>query len=354
MSAPPIKVLIVDDSALARAVLGRVLAASDEVEVVGSATSGAEALQLIAKTNPSVVCTDLHMPGMDGLELTRRIMSETPLPILVISEAVDEPHNENVFAVLDAGAVDIFRKPKSGASASYEEIATELIRKIRVLAGVQVFRKKHSAAVTTRRTKHVAPAHPSGSAASLVVMGGSTGGPQAYRTVLSQLPPDFSLPLLCVQHIGEGFLNGLVTWLDSQSQLSVRIAERGEVAQPGTAYFAPDDRHLEVDAALRMQTTVGDPLNGHRPSITRLFESAARNFKAATVGVLLTGMGRDGAEGLLKIASVGGLTIVQDEASSVVFGMPQRAIELNAARDILPLPQIAGKLQYIASQAPDG
>ena len=360
MSDLPIKVLIVDDSALVRTVLGRIFADSGDVEVVGSAASGQEALTLIDKTDPAVVCTDLHMPGMDGLQLTQRIMAETPRPILVISNVVDDQHTDNVFALLSAGAVDVFPKPKSGATGEYVEAAKELVRKVRVLAGVRVLRKTPSVTAPAKRPADspapvpsmpvVSPTPATPKPTSIVVVGASTGGPQAYRTIFSNLPADFPLPLLCVQHIGEGFLRGLIAWLNAESNLRVKIAEHGERAAAGTAYFAPDGRHLEVDSSCRLLTSVSKPLGGHRPSITHLFQSAAENFGGTAVGVLLTGMGRDGADGLLDISDAGGSTVAQDEASCIVFGMPQRAIELKAARRVVPLDQIATKLGQICAR----
>lgn len=347
MNGSPIKVVIVDDSALVRTVLDRIFANSDDVEVVGLASNGEEALQLIAEADPAVVCTDLYMPGMDGLQLTQRIMAECPRPILVVSSAVDEEHAENVFALLNAGAVDVFSKPKSGASGEYDDVAKELVRKVRILAGVRVLRKKQPAPQGIKDIECDVNDTLPGPSASIIVVGASTGGPQAYRAVLSQLPADLPVPLLCVQHIGDGFLKSLVAWLNAESNVPVKIAEHGEHALAGTAYFAPDGQHLQVASNARLMTTKSEPLDGHRPSITYLFESAARSYKENAVGVLLTGMGRDGADGLRSIADAGGLTIAQDEASCIVFGMPQRAIELNAARDVLPLELIASKLRWV-------
>lgn len=349
MGSPPIKLLVVDDSSIARTVLGRIFTASQDVEVVATACNGQEALKLIAQTDPAVVCTDLHMPVMDGLELTQEIMANCPRPILVISSAVDEDNADNVFRLLNAGAIDIFPKPKSGASSDYDQLAKDLIRRVRVLAGVRVFRKTQRPPAAVEKPRRVVNELRAVSTA-IVVMGASTGGPQAYHAILSQLPADFAVPLLCVQHIGEGFLKGLVTWLDSESPLRVKIAEQGESALPGTAYFAPDGRHLQVESNRRLITTRGEPLDGHRPSITHMFQSAATAFGRGAVGVLLTGMGRDGAEGLLSISTAGGTTIAQDEASCIVFGMPQRAIEMKAADHVLSTEQIASKLLRLCSR----
>jgi len=350
MPDSPIPILLVDDSAMARTILSRIFEKSPDVEVVGTAMDGQEALEMIPKLEPAVVCTDLHMPVMNGLELTKQIMEQHPRPILVISNAVQEDDQENVFELLQAGALDVFPKPRSGAAADYERVARDLIRKIRVLAGVRVIRK--------RRRKALGGASPGASKPptisaqvtpppAIVAMGASTGGPQAFHAILSELPADFPAPILCVQHIGEGFLQSMVAWLDSKCRLTVRIAEHHERPAIGTVYFAPDALHLDLDSKGQLSTSDKGPIDGHRPSVTFTFRSVADHFKDRAVGVLLTGMGRDGAEGLDAIAKARGMTITQNEETCVVFGMPQRAIELGAAKYVLSLDKIPLKLQQL-------
>ena len=331
-------------------ILRRILASSSEIRVVGTATNGREALRMIPEVNPEVVCTDLHMPIMDGLELTRQIMAECPRPILVISAAVQESDAENVFQLLEAGALDVFPKPKGGDQSDYDQIAGQLTRKIRILAGVHVMRKrprKVFEGASRRASRPPLIAAADAPQPSIVAIGASTGGPHALEAVLSKLPADFPVPIVCVQHISKGFLAGLTKWLGSHCRLNTQIAESGTTPERGNVYFAPDGLHLEIDPQGRLLTTTDGPMDGHRPSVNVLFESVARHAGSGAVGVLLTGMGRDGAKGMRTIRNAGGATIAQDEESCIVFGMPKSAVESGAVQDLLPLSKIALKLKEI-------
>lgn len=332
-----IRVLLVDDSPLALCLLERVLARTPDIRVVGTALNGREALPLVARLMPDVICLDLHMPVMNGLEFTRTVMASTPRPILVVSVSV-EPGAPGVFKLLEAGAVEVLAKPAVFETED-QRFAAEFAAKVRVVAGVQVFRRRPA---VSAREPAIAPLR--AASPKLAVLGASTGGPQALLTILRSLPAQFPLPLVCVQHIGSEFLTELLAWLGQATPLTVQLAEAGTYPLPGRVYFPPADRHLEFDGAGRIVLTLGPPLGGHRPSVTVTMKAAARQFGAATVGVLLTGMGRDGAEGLASIAEAGGLTIAQDEATSVVFGMPGAAVALGAARYVLPLEQVAPTL----------
>lgn len=353
----PIKVLIVEDSPIAVTILKRILNSSADLEVVGIANNGIEGLELIPKLKPDVICTDLHMPKMNGFDFTVEVMAMYPTPILVISASVQQEDTHHVFRLLDAGAVDIFPKPQSGQPSDYELIKKPLIDKIKVLAGIKVFRKnrKNSPFLSTNK-ETITPFTPPSSFIStistpkltglikMVVIGASTGGPQALVELFSQLPSNFSVPIVCVQHISEGFLGGLIDWLANNSRLTVKVASMGETPQPGFIYFPPEKKHLEFDSKGHFVCLTTLPVCGHCPSVTVTFKSAAKAFKSELVGILLTGMGRDGADGLLSIAQAGGYTIAQDEASSVVFGMPNEAIKLGAAKEILPIGAIASHL----------
>jgi len=346
-----IKVLLVDDSPVAITVLKRMLSKSPEIEVVGTAGNGMEALKLIPKVNPDVICTDLHMPVMDGLEFTKEVMARHPLPILLVSVSASEG-SLSAFTVIEAGALDIFQKPRASFELDYEKIAPDLIMKIKILSGVRVFRRRRSDSASgvgisdIKEFKSKIQILPAGrqvaeSKIRIIVIGASTGGPQALQTILTKLPPDFPLPIVCIQHINEGFLQGLVDWLSSLCMMKVEIAKAGVIPDPGTVYFPQEGTHLKIDSKGMFVLSTEPPFDGHRPSVTVTMRSAAKYYGNSVFGVLLTGMGKDGAEGLQDVKKAGGITIAQDEESSVVFGMPKQAIALGAAGYIIPLDEMA-------------
>jgi two-component system chemotaxis response regulator CheB len=340
----PVSVLLVDDSLIALTILSRMLSTSPEIQVVGKARSGREALELIPRLQPTVICTDLHMPDMDGLELTKEIMGRFPRPILIVSAAVHPEDAQNVFRLLEAGAIDVLPKPRGGLAADEQRVTQELIRKIKIIAGV--------VALTRRRKVVPGPAQPQDGHSSppeslrprIVAMGASTGGPQALQTILGQLPADFPAPILCVQHISDGFLGGLVDWLATHCAMSVRIAQSWEQPLPGTIYFPQEGAHLEIDKGGKLLCSHTAPVDGHRPSVTVTFKSVADYSGDRAIGVILTGMGSDGAQGMQAIFEAGGITIAQNEESSVVFGMPKQAIALGAVKYVLPVSKIASML----------
>lgn len=370
MPSYPVKVLLVEDSPIAQNMLQRLLASAPEVELVGVASSGREALALIPKVDPDVICTDFYMKGMDGLELARQVMARYPRPMLAISVAVGSDDTQIVAQLLQAGVLDVFPKPKAGLPSDYDRLKQSLIEKISILAGVKVYtrpltsaaqqlsnslpkRSPVPASLRSQVSQTALPASRSlsskgsisskGSMAAIAI-GASTGGPQATYAILSQLPVNWPTPIFCTQHISEGFLSGLVSWMDAQCSIRVKIAEPGELALAGTAYYAPDHYHLEIESNSRLKLSDAAPLARHRPSITAMFQSVALKYGRSTCGILLTGMGRDGADGMQAIAAAGGTTIAQDEATSVVFGMPKEAIALGAAQSILPIEDIAPRL----------
>lgn len=342
----PIRVLLVDDSALVLTILKRMLSAAPEIQVVGTARDGREALELIPQLQPAVICTDLHMPVMDGLELTKEVMRTHPRPILVVSVSVQKENTQHIFRLLEAGAIDVCPKPRSGLVSEYAQLTQELVGKIKILADV-VVRKPRNVSSVPASPDTVQPVCTGPAAVRIVAIGASTGGPQALQTILTALPSDFRAPVLCVQHISDGFLRGLVDWLASQCRLKVQIAQSGELPLPGTIYFPPERTHLEIDARGRLMASLAPPLEGHRPSVTVTLRSIARYYGSAAVGVLLTGMGQDGAAGMQAIAQVSGITIAQDEASCVVFGMPKQAIALGAVQYVLPVNDIAPTLNQL-------
>ena len=349
--AGKIKVLLVDDSLVALTVLRKMLESSDDIDVVGTAVNGREALKLLPVLRPDVICTDLHMPIMDGLSFTREVMAKQPTPILVISISVPKG-SHNVFKLLEAGAVDVFLKPRAGLHSGYASLAPELVRKVRILAGVHVFRRK---------TKDSTPEQPAPTAGSkpvtpeilprILIVGASTGGPHALHAVFGNLPTEYPLPIVCIQHISDGFLKGLADWLQSECRLNVRIAQMGETPLPGSIYFPAEGSHLtfDINGKFLLASSL-PPYEGHRPSATVTMASAARHFGNLTAGLLLTGMGRDGADGMLAIYKAGGLTVAQNEESCVVYGMPKQAVELGAVQHLLPLNEIAELLLRIGEK----
>lgn len=349
-----IKVFLVDDSPVVLAVLQRILKTSPELEVIGTAADGSEALVKIPQLKPHVVCTDLKMGTMGGLELTQKLMAEFPVPILVVSSAVQSSDRDNIFQLLQAGAVDVCPKPPSGLAEDYPE--RSLLNKIKIVAGVKVFKKRQKRESPAPAIATSAPqirVEPGTTPFKLLAIGASTGGPPALEAVLKPLPAQFPLPIVCVQHISQGFLDGLISWLDKQCSLRVKVAQRGETPTPGCVYFAPDGYHLEIDRRGHFIYSDAPALGNHRPSVTATFQSVARYYGKAAIAVLLTGMGRDGADGMSAIAQAGGETIAQNEDTCVVFGMPKEAIALGAARHVLALEEISPFLTRIASYQRD-
>lgn len=337
------RVMLVDDSPLALEILRRMLATAPDLEVVGVASDGLEALRRIPEVAPDVICTDYHMPGLDGLGLIREVMQRHPLPILVMSTSVQPGQQQNIFAMLEAGAVDILAKPAAGMGQVADGLTADLVEKIRVLRGVKVFRRRRPGG-TSSEALPAAAMVPVEGRPEIIGIGASTGGPQALEMILSALPRDFPVPLVCVQHMAPGFSRGLADWLAASCALKVVQPDAGTLPSRGHVYMAPEACHLEIDECGRFRHPALPPVHGHRPAVDVTFRSLARRFGNAAAGVLLTGMGRDGADGLLAIRRAGGQTMAQDEASSVVFGMPREAIRCGAAATVLGLDGIAARL----------
>ncbi len=324
----PTRVLVADDSDLFREVLSRVITADPAFEVVASAADGNEAARMAQALKPDVITMDINMPDADGFSGIARIMAETPTPILVLTATPEETVG---FRALSLGALDILEKPR--AEVDLDDYGATLRSRLRLLAGVRVIRHLRGL-----RTQRPAPARPI-ARSDVVVVGASLGGPRALAALLRALPAGFGAPMLVVQHIADGFSEGLASWLDQESGLSVRTARGGEELQPGLVLLAPTGRHLVVDQG-RARLSDAPPVDSFKPSVTPLFLSAAEAYGPRACGVILTGMGRDGAEGLKAIKQAGGSTIAQDEASSAVFGMPRAAIETGAVDRVLPLEEI--------------
>lgn len=280
-----------------------------------------------------------------GLDLTRGIMATDPRAILVVSRLGQKEDPEKTFLLFEAGAIEVFPMSENDSELALHSSAQESIKKIEILSGVMVLRRRQILPPIAMKPQDLLSCDCAQAIRGVVVMGALTGGPQALKEILVQLPADFPLPIVCVQHISQGFLQGLIDWLKVDCSLTVAIAKAGERPQAGTVYFPPECRHLKFDADGRFLVVNGPKVGNHLPSVTVSFQSAADRFGSHVIGVLLTGMGQDGVDGMVAIADRGGITIAQNEQSCVVFGMPQRAIEVKAASHILP--SFTGYCNYV-------
>lgn len=338
MSRRRVRVLIVEDSPSARQFLMHVFEGDAGFELVGAVTDGNDALAAVRRLQPDVVTMDVHMPGMGGLEATRRIMQEAPRPIVVVSGTVRD-QVAVTFEALEAGALAFVSRPSGIGHAQHEREVAELLRTVRLMSEVKV----------VRRSSEKSPRPPApGRRIQIVAVGASTGGPLAIQELLRSLPQGFAVPVLIVQHIAEGFLGGFVDWLTRTTSLEVRLAAAAEAVRPGRAYVAPDGFHMGVDACGRIRLSSTPPENGLRPSVAHLMRSVREAYGADAAAVLLSGMGKDGAGELLALKHCGAATFAQDRASSVVHGMPGEAIRLDAARHVLAPAEIAAALRELA------
>ncbi len=330
-------VLLVDDSETARLLLRRIIDADPEMQVVAEARDGAEAVARTRAVQPDLVVMDVQMPHMDGFEATRRIMTETPTPIVIATTTLTQHEVEVSFKALSNGALLALQKPPGPADPDFNSKAAYFRRMLRLMAEVRVHRRLFN---TQRPLTPPTQAR----AADLVAIAASTGGPAAINAVLAPLPAAFPLPIVIVQHIAKGFSAGFARWLNSELTLPVALATHGERPQPGHVYLAPDDLHLAVAHDGTLQLSADEPLHGFRPSADHLFQSIATHLRTRSINVILTGMGEDGARGLEAVHRAGGWVIAQDEESAVVWSMPRAVIERRCADDVLPVSQIGEML----------
>ncbi len=346
-----ISVLVVEDSRVVRALLVHLLNSDPRLHVVGDVSNGREAVEFIGQVAVDVILMDLVMPEMDGFEATRRIMELRPVPIIVCSATLDPHEAMTTFRAMEAGAVACVEKPVGPGNEDFEKRAAHLLDTVRLMSEVKVIRRW--ARRESTRLASAAPAMVSPQKSNridVVGIGASTGGPPVLQTILASLPKDFPVPILIVQHIALGFLPGLVGWLNQTTGVKVQIASYGVRPQPGQVYLAPDDFHMTVRIGGEIVLSKEPPEDGLRPAVTRLFRSLAEVYRSRAVGVLLTGMGKDGAEGLKQMRDNGAVTIVQDRETSVVHGMPGEAIALDAACRVLPADRIGPALVALVNQ----
>jgi two-component system chemotaxis response regulator CheB len=328
-----IKVLIVEDSQVVREFLTYVLSSDPDIQVIGTASNGEEAIKMISDKSPDVVTMDINMPKMDGFEATRIIMETTPTPIVIVSASWDPEEVQKTFRAMEAGALAAVRKPVGVAHPDYKDQAKELIQTVKLMSEVKVVRRhsriKHGKGISAGLA--VKDLIPLTTDVKIVAIGASTGGPPVIETILSKLSKDSCAPLLIVQHIAPGFVQGFADWLANSCRIPVKIATGHEFPLPGHAYIAPDGVHMGLDTSGRIVFEGSEPENGLRPAVSYLFRSVANVFGKNIVGVLLTGMGKDGAKELKMMKEKGAITIAQDEESCVVYVLsPPKIAELLA------------------------
>jgi two-component system chemotaxis response regulator CheB len=339
--------MVVEDSAVIREFLVHILGSEPGIQVVGTANDGQEAIEAMERMKPDIVTMDIHMPRVDGLEATRRIMETYPVPIVIVSGASDSEMNLT-FQATEAGAVAFVPRPTGFGHPTHETTTAELVKTVKLMAEIKVVRrwpKRAGASAAPAPSLNVRlPQN-----IRVVAIGASTGGPSVLQTILAGLPKDFNVPLLIVQHMTPDFIKGFIEWLSLTSVLPIRLAVQDESILPGHVYVAADDAHMKVTRGGRISLTRDPPENGLRPSVAHLFRSVAEAYGNEAVAGLLTGMGRDGANELKLLKDKGAATFAQDKDSSVVHGMAGEAIKLNAATWVLPPERIAPLLAMLVN-----
>jgi two-component system chemotaxis response regulator CheB len=335
-----IRVLIVEDSRVIRQFLEHIIAQDPRLETVGAVETAEEALEIMERVSPDVISMDIRLPGMNGFEATRRIMQERPTPIVVVSASVEREDLQITMNALRAGALTVLEKPAGVTSSGYAALAERLCTQLAIMSQVKVVRRRVESRSVVRVDRRVG-----GASAGYQVLGiaSSTGGPSALVQLLGGLGAEFSLPILVVQHIASSFLEGFAAWLDGVCPFSVEIVRDRSLMLPRKIYLAAQDHHLRAHNG-HIRVDRGQPVCAQRPSGTVLFESIANAYGSRAMGVILTGMGDDGAEGLLRLRQGGGYTIAEDESTAVVYGMPAEAVRLGAVQESLPLLAIAPRI----------
>lgn len=346
-----IRVVIVDDSSLARGLLRSFLEGENDIEVVGEAANGRQAVELVRDLRPDLVTMDLEMPVMSGMEAIEEIMCSKAVPILVVSSIADA---QNALEAVARGALEVVAKPEYTPQQ-----AADFVAKVRMLAGVSVITRMRprktplfEAPPLLATAADGLPAVPAVNYRQIFAIASSTGGPQALAQILPALPADFPCPVLIAQHISDGFAQGMADWLGSLCKMPVRLGQEGDLITPSTIYISPSERHLAVAPNRRLTLRERGANDLYHPSCDVLLESVASVFGPKAIGIILTGMGHDGAAGLAAIRAAGGTTFGQDEGSSVIYGMNRVAIEQGAAQQVLPLGAIAGAMIESAKRAP--
>lgn len=351
-----IRVLVVEDSATVREFLLQILCSDPAIEIVGTAETGEDALEAVERFRPDIITMDIHMPRMNGFDATRRIMETHPTPIVIVSGAADATDTAKAFRAIESGALAVLSKPAGLGHPEHDHTKAELVRTVKLMSEVKVVRRwpryRPPEEIPETSLCNGIRLQATQSQPRIVAIGASTGGPPVLQTILAALPKNFPIPVLIVQHIAAGFTKGLVEWLAQSSSLPVHLPTHGQVVLPGHVYVAPDGLHMVVGAD-HVQLRSDEPENGLRPSVACLFRSVAKAYGPSAVGVLLTGMGKDGAWELKLMKEQGAVTIAQDRETSVVHGMPGEAIRLGGATYVLPPEKIRLALASLATKTVD-
>jgi len=348
-----IRILIAEDSPVVAGILKSLFNAENDFEVVGTACDGAEAVRMTAELRPDLITMDVMMPIMEGVEATERIMEQTPTPIVIISSHVNDGEMRVTFRSLAAGALSVLEKPEDVFAPTFEPKRKAFIKTIRAMAGVKVVRRRNRDWAVPAQAKQPSTL-PAKTDFRLIALGASTGGPQALHLILTALPANYPLPIVIAQHITRGFTKGMVDWMDEKCALTLKIAEGGEPTRAGYVYFAPDGTDISVIRerdSMCLAVSKEKPEGILTPSVDVLFHSVISAVADRAVFGLLTGMGDDGAKGMLKAHNQGGWTFAEAEDSCVVYGMPQAAAQLGAAREVLSLNAISDHLLALAGMA---
>jgi len=335
-----IRALVVDDSPLARELIIAILSTSDELQVIGEAKNGKEAVEKVGELKPDIVTMDIEMPVMDGLEAIEQIMASNAVPILVVTTRGDA---HTAYAAISNGALDLVVKPDVSLSG-----AIEFINKIKLLSQIKVV--THISGRRKAQKVIDMPAAPTVDMGDkIVAIASSTGGPDALSVILPQLPKNFPCPIVIAQHISDGFVSGMVEWLKLITKLNIKVAVDGDIVTAGSAYVLPPESHARINSFKRISFVERTPKDIYHPSCDMLLSSAASVYGAHSIGIILTGMGSDGAQGIQRIKEAGGTTMAQDESTSIVFGMNKVAIDNGHIDKILPLGDISKKIVEIVS-----
>lgn len=349
-----VRVLVVDDSLVMQRLYRKLLEQDGRFELLAIATNGQQAIEYVASYKPDVVSMDINMPLMDGVEATRQIMQLHPVPIVIVTSLYHPQEQELAMRILEAGAVSIMTKPYGPGHPKFESSTRTYLSRLWYMSEIKVIRRKPASpklppktVVKSEKPKQSMQSH---AKPAVIVIGASAGGPEGVKTILANISATIDVPILIVQHIDPGFAEGYVHWLQSQSKIPVRLAGVNTTMEAGVAYLPPGNHHLMLRSKQTVTISTDAPVKGHRPAVSVLFTSAAAIFKDQTMAIILSGMGSDGAQEIKHLSDLGAVTLAQDEASCLVFGMPGVAIQLGGIKKVLPPLEIASEINHLFAQ----